>query len=215
MSLAESFHRFGFTRLNTPAYFREGIEKRLSQESWIPSETYARLPSWHTHAGDKERDENVPETDLCRQLLERIPEDYLTLTSRLLSDQDTLQDMLFLHDFSISYFDIWDGAEQLDWHCDQISKGEAFLLAYFTERYEWQNEFGGQIEFGRRRLDGDWLNQTGVITGISKINPVHGTVILCNNTNPQFVHRVNPLSPEISRVTLLVGLNTIKKTCYK
>lgn len=126
-------------------------------------------------------------------------------------------------DFKINVADIWDGCdpEGLPWHYDGVTSDDIVLLFYLSENKGWKPEFGGHLEIGIRTSS--MLNDPNIYTGtgteiengiesICVVPPKIRNLVVLNNKNPYFLHKVHKiLKPDLSRRTMLLGLNLLKK----
>ncbi|MCY9861045.1 hypothetical protein OTK49_00620 [Vibrio coralliirubri] len=118
------------------------------------------------------------------------------------------------HDFEIQFADIWNGSEGCAWHCDAIEGGAFLLLVYLTDYDEWDDSFGGQLEYGKITPafgDGyfiDYEARSGDIESYGMVRPENGTFVVVNNHNQFMTHRCFKMTnKEHKRITLTMGFD--------
>lgn len=114
--------------------------------------------------------------------------------------------------------ELQNGAFDDAWHHDGLSgkreKGHAgdYFAILYLGRKRWQPSWGGNFDFGVRRLDGDWATKIGRPSGIiRRILPEHGTVLLAVNNNPRFLHRAGFLRAPVDRLTFIIPLKLMTR----
>ena len=139
----------------------------------------------------------------------------------LLSDAFYQMNQCF--DFKINVADIWDGCDPdgMPWHYDGVTSDDIVMLFYLSENKRWVPEFGGNLEIGLRTAN--MINDPDLFTGASvdeeigiesicSVPPKKRNLVVLNNKNPYFLHKVNKImKSDLERRTMLVGLNILKK----
>ena len=100
----------------------------------------------------------------------------------------------------MTYVHFWNGAESIPWHYDTIDSSDILVFVYLTEEQTWDPSWGGSISFCKDLSSGKQYMQT--------IMPNNGVMVVVNNSNPLFKHKVEELkNNSVNRYTLSL--------CYK
>ena len=98
----------------------------------------------------------------------------------------------------ISAINLWNGAEDDDFHQDVIDGTNTLVLCYLADE-EWKEEWGGSLTVTKKLFDKD------VYT--TKVLPNTATMIIINNDNPLFMHKVEGMKKEKNRYTFAFSYN--------
>ena len=82
-------------------------------------------------------------------------------------------------------FGLWNGADDLPWHNDTDDYCNMNVLLYFNDEDVWQEEWGGQICFGKEQENGE-------IYKIHQHFPIDSSFVCINNYNPLMKHKTVP-----------------------
>lgn len=177
-----------------------------------PDGVFARIPTFLSHVQDSPSvDQFEKERRLNEQSLVECPADLLAAVESLLRDPIVMGNWLIGHQPRLSFISVWDGAEALDWHWDGPAGADFFFLIYLNNTPGWTEAWGGQLLIGRRKLDGNYLKVDGdQVDYLATYAPATRSMICCNNQNPQFVHKVIPLSTAQERTVLMIGFDMIR-----
>ena len=86
---------------------------------------------------------------------------------------------------------IWNGAEDIPWHSDSIRGADLTVFCYFTD-VQWDKTLGGTVQFCKL--------VNGIETNVSdEIMPEDGTIVLFDNINPLYLHKVKKLTKPVNR----------------
>ena len=176
-----------------------------------PEGIFGRLPSFLSELDQNAQgDKFAKERMLNEASLRKCPEDILRAANNLLTDSEVMGNWLIAHKPNVRFVSVWDGAEDLDWHWDGPAGADFFFLIYLNRHSGWLASDGGQLKVGKRGLAGNYLQANGDIEEFSSYEPASRTLVCCNNQNPQFVHKVIPLSKGRERTVLMLGFDMIR-----
>lgn len=85
----------------------------------------------------------------------------------------------------LKYVHLWNGAEEIPWHFDTIDGSDTLVFVYLTDTVEWKPEYGGRISFCKD-INGSLYYENTLL-------PANGTMVIVNNSNPLFKHKVEEL----------------------
>lgn len=179
-----------------------------------PDGIYTRLPAFQANVQqniDQEKFEK--EERLNKNSLANCPENLLEAVKDLLNDSLIMGNWHIAHEPKLRFISVWDGAEDLDWHWDGPSGADFFFLIYLNRHQGWVKGAGGQLQVGRRPLDGNYLHvDSRAVEELASYDPATRSLVCCNNQNPQFVHKVTPLSTSLERTVLMVGFDMARSS---
>jgi hypothetical protein len=123
---------------------------------------------------------------------ERSPESLKLLSESLIQESifDFLRVVRPIH--KISNIHLWNGAEGGDYHQDVIDGTNTLVLCYLTDT-EWEKSYGGSLTLTKKLLDKNKYT--------TNVLPENGTMIIINNDNPLFMHKVEQLKSDVNRYT--------------
>lgn len=174
-----------------------------------PSGIFSRVPTILSGQGMVIHvDQFEKERQINQSSLERCPEDLRKAIDRLLTEPNVMGNWLAAHTPAVRFISIWDGAEDLDWHWDGPAGADFFFLIYLNKSPGWKESDGGQLLAGRRSVSGNYLKVNSEdVQHLGTYAPASRSLICCNNQNPQFVHKVLPLSAPTERTVLMIGFD--------
>lgn len=205
----DSFLEHGFVAVTLNDFLMERFIDLVQRTTWVGShDIYSRIPNWYENLSLKEYSSHNRITDqkLKSQLFEKaVPKEYKDLLFFFANHSGLLDGFQNLYSFDLSTADLWDGAEDLGWHWDGIDAGDIIFLLYFSNM-KWEEKDGGQVETGKRSVDGKhWLMDYSDINTLHSSLPNNGNVLIINNRDPRFVHRVRPMKTPMERIVLTAG----------
>jgi len=168
-------------------YTTEWVEKTNTTHLQYKTE-YVKVPSWHPEivmnsSKPYEGDPYFGSKDPKHHPIELSNIAYKLLDGNILNSYRTLK---------LKYLTMWNGSGNLDWHSDINDGTDILVLLYLTEEQEWNNYWGGTIEF-RKESDSKYYKL---------VQPLNGTMLIVNSTNPLMQHKVTPmLNRNVNRYT--------------
>jgi len=168
-------------------YTTEWVEKENSTHLQYETE-YVRVPSWHPEITGMTQNDHY----FGSKSLEHHPANLVDIGHKVINE-DHFKVVKEYRDLKLKYLTMWNGSAELPWHSDTNDTTDMIVLMYLTEEQEWNDDWGGTIEF-RKNVDGD--------RHYTKVQPLSGTMIIINNTNPLMQHRVTSmLNRNVNRYT--------------
>jgi Rps23 Pro-64 3,4-dihydroxylase Tpa1-like proline 4-hydroxylase len=93
-----------------------------------------------------------------------------------------------------SYIHVWNGTDaDTDFHQDVIDGSNILVLCYFTDEPSWDPKWGGSITVRKRVMDNTIFER--------KVLPNNGVMLIVNNDNPLFMHKVEKMYADVNRYT--------------
>lgn len=198
-------------------YFERGyIVSKVSQDiisrlwteiylaDWIkdPENRYKEKPSWY-YVKNYINDVHLRTEKLySSEIMARAPASLIETAAEIIKKPEfdflrTLNDSA-----TVRYVHMWNGAEDISWHCDVVDGSDTMVFVYITDSVKWQDSWGGRLSLCKQ-LRGENLFETTV-------SPENGTMVIINNRNPLFKHQVERLkSLEINRYTFSLCYNWV------
>ncbi len=207
-----SIYKHGYDAVSlTPAWHTRFTEI-VKQTDWIAdsSKVVLRNPSWASTNAGGYASKVEQEESLNADSLALAPQDLVAGVRELLEDRNLFGIWREAYKFDLSFIAMWDGAERLPWHWDGPTQAEFFFLIYLNQYDQWPAGGGGELIVGTRDIESGFLGfpKPEDVTVLDMITPQAGTVVCCNNRNPRFVHKVNPLLRAKERIVLMICFNT-------
>lgn len=212
MSNAEKLFKEGCVELPSDPLVTKIIERLIADEKWIsdPVSAYKEIPEWTLKAQEMENPNNGAMLKEQRaSIMQSAPDKYYRVIQRYLNNPDNIGDVSALGDLNVEFIHLWNGAEENGWHWDGFEQVPFFLMMYFTDEKEWNEDWGGHFDIGYRILDGkDWLKDNSNVIKTDSFQPLNGRILLCNNQNPRLMHQARKLkNKKINRYTITAGLS--------
>jgi hypothetical protein len=217
--------------LNINALYRDGVDtvfisrdwycllrEIITQTTWVddPDEIFIKVPSWSIKAA-KQRDKLLHNAQLSKveqeaehaaHVLAHAPSDLLDACRGMLADPAIMGDWLRAYSAEIKFMSLWNGAEDLGWHWDGPARAGFFFLVYLNSKTGWKIDGGGDLQIGIRDIGPNFLKVSPAdVSLFATIKPEARVLVCCDNNNPRFVHKVNPLDSEDERVVLMIGFD--------
>lgn len=208
-----ALYEFGFdcTLLPKPDY--DSLMSIIGLTTWVPDREgiFISKPDWSPHHDELDDPLKVEqERKKNAYNLHRAPIPLIRAVESLLSSAAILGDLLRAYSTELSYVSLYNGAEDLDWHWDGPSQADFFMLLYLNNSKGWPVQGGGELMTGVRSIDSNYLHvEPKSVSMVQSITPSSRTLVVCNNQNPRFVHKVNPLNEAKERIVLMIGFNLI------
>ena len=196
----EDYFEKGYVVTELPKEFVTRLWQFIYTTNWIDHNgEYKQVPDWSpeevtesTHDHDNTQAE--VERYYGRQLATLAPKEITDIGTDLikLSMFDTLR--YFKPHATLKHLQVWNGAEGIPYHYDTIDATDTLVFVYLTEETGWQEEWGGDITFRKELKSGNYYEHT--------VLPKCGTMVVVNNSNPLFKHRVTELkNKSVNRYT--------------
>jgi hypothetical protein len=196
-NLGFDYYEKGFVNTKIPDELMSDFWMQIYTTEWIKSKSvFKTVPDWYIEGQpvDIQGDDAHMEFEYRanRLNLERCPDSLKELSEKLINNSifDFLRIVRPIHE--ISHIHLWNGAEGGDYHQDVIDGTNTLVLCYLTET-EWKSSYGGSLSVTKKLL-----NKHKYTT---KILPNAGTMIIINNDNPLFMHKVEELKANVNRYT--------------
>lgn len=177
-----------------------------------PEGVFNRIPLYLLESlNEKSEDKAEQEQKMNDLAMAACPSELIDSVQRLLCDESIMNNWLLPYRAKARFISLWDGAEDLDWHWDGPARADFFFLIYLNKGKGWSEGNGGILHMGKRNLDGNFLKvDAEAVEWMGEIMPSSRTIVCCNNQNPQFVHKVTPLSKGDERTVLMIGFDMLR-----
>lgn len=196
MTEQDYFER-GYFITTIPDYIQPTLWELAYTTDWVEKENtthlqyqtkYVRVPSWHPEVTGV-----TCEDHYCgSKTPANHPEKLVEIGNNIINESH-FKVVKEYRDLKLKYLTMWNGSADLPWHSDINDTTDMIVLMYLTEEQEWNDDWGGTIEF-RKDVDGNRYYK--------KLQPLSGTMVIINNTNPLMQHRVTPmLNRNVNRYT--------------
>lgn len=168
-------------------YTTEWVEKNDCTHLQYPTK-YVRVPMWHPEiTGITGNDHYFGSKDPNYH-----PEELVEVGNQII-ENSLFNVVKEYRKLQLKYLTMWNGSGDLPWHSDINDTTDMIILMYLTEEQEWDDDWGGTIEF-RKNVEGNRYYK--------KLQPLSGNMVILNNTNPLMQHRVTPmLNKSVNRYT--------------
>jgi hypothetical protein len=164
--------------------------QRFRKESKVHS-TNPMLPEWDSADSKKTSDNKAPPelVALWDDLLQHPYFDYWRLVYGEFSQKTVL---LHQHNQGV----------KLPFHND-VHEGLHVTNVLFLTRSSWMLEFGGNLEFGRWRLNQKWWGEEDSVIKTGEAVASHGVLVSICNVVPTFCHAVSEMKADLTRYSLI------------
>lgn len=201
----------GHDAIALPRAHYQNLQLIVQNLTWVadPGGAFARVPQFLAAASEvKAADQFEQERLMNASSLSSCPQILADAISNLLGSPEVMGNWLLAHRAHPRFISVWDGAEDLDWHWDGPAGADFFFLIYLNSDMGWNDSEGGQLQVGRRSLEGNYLHVAATdVEYLGTYQPASRTLVCCNNQNPQFVHKVFPLTNGRERTVLMIGFD--------
>tara|TARA_R110002020_G_scaffold270310_5_gene485639 strand:+ start:5282 stop:5926 length:645 start_codon:yes stop_codon:yes gene_type:complete len=197
-----NYYEEGYIKSNLPTSIKNRLWTEINSTLWINDnvdQIYNKIPAWYQsniNFNLKKDGSNRPDYErlVGKELFQKSP---ITLR-QIAHDLIKTDDFLFFYNYyqyaNLLYIDVWNGAEEIPYHCDTINGADTFILIYLTEKNNWQSEWGGQIAL-KKEIERKTLYE-------NKYSPYDGLMLIVNNANPLVKHQVTSLhNSNVNRYT--------------
>lgn len=169
----------------------EVVERqRFRAESKILS-TNPMLPEWDSSESKRTADNRAPTelVDLWDQILKQPYFDYWRLVYGEFSQKTVL---LHQHNKGV----------KLQFHND-VHEGLHLTNVLFLTHSDWSVQFGGNLLFGRWRLNKEWWGDEDSVVKTAEVVANHGILVSICNVVPTFCHSVSEMTADLTRYSLI------------
>ena len=198
------YYEKGFVITKIPEELLLFFWSEIYTTNWIKSKScFQTVPDWYI---ENQQSVSVPADSHIQECeyqanklnLQNSPASLRVLANNLICSSifDFLRTTRPEH--QISNIHLWNGAEDGIFHQDVIDGTNTLVLCYLADE-DWKEEWGGSLTVTKKLLDKD------VYT--TKVLPNAGTMIIINNDNPLFMHKVEGLKKEKNRYTFAFSYN--------
>lgn len=202
MKLEELYYDQGFFISNISQDINALLWNEVYTTEWVcdtEDNIYKQIPSWYK--GSKKyyldpsgKNRGDFERSLGSDILKKTPDSLKDIANQVLKINDLGFFNKYYKKSEIMYIDFWNGSEEISYHFDTINGADTLILIYLTEEIQWQKDWGGQISLRKQ------LNDRTVVE--KEIDPLNGTMIVLDNSNPLVTHKVTELkNKNVNRYT--------------
>lgn len=203
----EDYFEKGYSITRVPENLLAKFWMEIYTTTWVtdPESVYKSKPDWYSNVKKYNLDEdgdlqNIVERTYGNELIKLAPTTLTDTANELIKLEYFTPLRAFKESASLSYLHFWNGAEEIPWHYDTIDGSDTLVFIYLTEEQHWDPLWGGSISFCKELTSGKQHIQT--------VLPNNGVMVVVNNSNPLFKHKVEALkNNNINRYTLSL--------CYK
>ena len=89
----------------------------------------------------------------------------------------------------------------LGWHYDIDDPALVLMFLYISED-RFTKDDGGQLRLGRCHVDKDGIPDLRTVRTLEEITPLHGRLVVLDNTRPTLLHKVNRIMSEKNRYVI-------------
>ena len=191
LDIEKLYYSQGWLSLELPFLIKEQLWKEVNSTTWDSNNynnIYTEIPNWYNANVNftVEIDgSNRPhyERKMGKALLNNAPLSLKNIAVDLIKTDLFSFFYNYYENAQLLFMDVWNGAEEIDYHCDTINGADILILTYLTKENQWNSDWGGQIEFNHK---------TGLYQQES-YNPYDGLMLVVNNSNPLVNHKVTAL----------------------
>lgn len=191
-------------------YVMKALWREIEITNWIedPDNIYKKIPHWYctnltTPIGQQEAFRGKYEKEFAEQIMERAPRSLMDVASKFFAFEERFQFFKrYFNDIELTSVDLWNGAENIDYHFDTINGFDLAVLIYLTDQPQWDPKWGGSLRMKRE------YPHLGLPTTDEIVYPTSGTYVLFNNKTPLLTHKVEPLTTtDVNRYTFTFNYN--------
>lgn len=209
----DKLYQDGFDAISLSREWFTRLRVLIDTTPWVPDPDgiYQAVPDWTLAFQRTEHAQKIDqETTHNALMLKHAPAPLIEACQEMIKSPEIMGDWLEAYQGDMSFISLWNGAEDLNWHWDGPAQADFFFLVYLNKHVGWPDNGGGELLTGKRTLRSGYLrvNEKDV-THLATIKPAARTLVCCNNQNPGFVHKVNPLREADERIVLMVGFRLI------
>lgn len=180
----------------------------IEQSVWVsdPDGIYKKVPQWYltdvaTPTGEQEAFRGKYEREFSQKILKVAPQQLKDAGALVFNAHLSFLKQYF-QEYELTSVDLWNGAENIEYHFDTINGFDVGVLLYITDEQLWDPAWGGSLR----------MKRTFPCTGVEPIErvvlPVSGTYVAFNNKNPLVTHKVEPLTTAaVNRYTFTFNYN--------
>lgn len=186
-----SYFERGYITTQLPDHLMSRLWAEIYMTEWVADtdNVYKAKPNWYTTKKyDIEEDgelQHLVEKTYGSALYDNVPTTVKDVAVEIIN----LPKFDFLRSFkdtaTLKYVHLWNGAEAIPWHFDTIDGSDTLVFVYLTDTLNWQSSYGGSISFCK--------DINGVLAHEATLLPNNGTMVIVNNSNPLFKHKVEEL----------------------
>lgn len=206
------FYTDGYLLSITPKHIYNKGREIINNTTWIGE--YPKFADWAhlPKIGEQE------EYNFSEHVREKFSYEYAPLEVRYLADE-LIKDQYFeplryslvkrqyardryMRSIRAASYSLWNGQEELPWHCDNHTPSDFFVIMYFTDSEHWDPEWKGQIKFGKEDYQGN-------IELLEEHYPHDGTFAVVDSSNPLYRHCVEGVYGTHNRYALSFRYNLI------
>jgi hypothetical protein len=206
------FYTGGYLLGITPKHIYDKAKEIVKNTKWCGE--YPKLADWFLlpQVGDQE------EYQFTEHLRERFTYDRAPLEIKSLAEEfirdpyfeplrlsmvkDQYHKDGYMRNIRPTSYGLWNGQEDLPWHCDNHTPSDFFVIMYFGDTNMWKEEWGGQIRFGKE-------NELGSIDLLEEHYPHDGTFAVVDSTSPLYRHSVVAADMDKNRYALSFRYNFV------
>jgi hypothetical protein len=188
----------GYVVSNIPQSMLSAFWYIIHSTEWVNSTSvFKEVPSWYVEGKpvDSNKEDSIQDFEKYanQQIMEHAPRSILDLAQDV-SCLPLLQYLkIYRPQLTLSHVHLWNGAEGGAFHQDIIDGSNVLVLCYFTDEMVWDPKWGGSITLQKQIDGGKYTNQ---------VYPNTGTMVIINNDNPLFMHKVELLNQDnVNRYT--------------
>jgi hypothetical protein len=172
------------------AYTTNWVEKHNTTHLQYHTE-YVKVPSWHPEVVTNSPKPYDTDHYYGSKAPEHHPKELVDIGEKLI-DHNIMDVIKAWRKPKLKFLTMWNGAGNLPWHSDMEDTTDMIAVMYLTEEETWDDNWGGTIEL--RKEPGNKYYR--------KVQPLSGTMVIMNNTNPLMQHRITPLvNKDVNRYT--------------
>lgn len=200
-----NYYEKGYHLTNIPADLCKEFWLQIYTTNWVKSKSiFKNVPDWYvegTPIDVQSHDAHQEfEYHANKKIMQECPDSLKDLANKV-SDLPEFEYLkVYKQVPEVSYLHMWNGAEGGDYHQDVIDGSSTLVLIYFTEELRWDENWGGRL-FVKKKVKDKSLYETS-------IRPISGNMIIINNDNPLFMHKVEELkNKDVNRYTFAFSYN--------
>lgn len=179
--------------------------REIYTTNWIDSKSvFKKVPDWYVEGKPidiKSHDAHQEfEYHANKRIMQQCP-DSLKHLAKCVSELPVFNYLkVYKQTPYVSYLHMWNGAEGGDFHQDVIDGSSTLVLIYFTEEQEWNDDWGARLFLKKNINDVEHYPAC--------VKPLSGNMVIINNDNPLFMHKVEELkNKDVNRYTFAFSYN--------